>query len=196
MDDVHPGDILSRYPVSRHRLTVRDYYRMAEVGILGWDDRVELLEGQVVDLAPAGPRHALAIDALNEILVLACASRARARVQQPIELDEYSEPEPDVALVRRPWDGYPDSHPHAPDVLLLIEVADSSLAFDRGAKLELYARAGISEYWIVDLTSNRVLTHREPQDGGYASVAVLDMSGTLQIAALPGVTIPVAQIFV
>ncbi|HET7879715.1 MAG TPA: Uma2 family endonuclease, partial [Acetobacteraceae bacterium] len=114
MDDVYQGDILSRYPVSRHRLTVRDYYRMAEVGILGSDDRIELLEGQVVDMAPSGPRHALAIEALTEILVLALAGRARVRVQAPIELDEYSEPEPDLAIVRRPWDGYPDSHPHAP----------------------------------------------------------------------------------
>jgi hypothetical protein len=113
MDDVYQGDILSRYPVSRHRLTVRDYYRIAEAGILDSDDRVELLAGQVVDRAQAGPRHALAIDALNEILVLACAGRARARVQQPIELDAYSEPEPDVALVRRP--GYSDLHPRAPD---------------------------------------------------------------------------------
>ncbi len=196
MDDVYQSDILSRYPVSRHRLTVHDYYRLVEVGILREGERVELLEGQLVDMPPIGPGHALAIDTLNEMLVLAVAGRALVRVQNPIALDDYSEPEPDFALVRRPWDGYPRAHPRASDVFLLIEVSDSSLAFDRGAKLELYARAGIREFWIVDLMTNRVLVHREPKDDKYDSVTAFDMSDILAIDALPGVTIPVASIFV
>src|SRR5262249_20949988 len=149
----------------RHRLTRRNYYRLAEAGVLRREDRVELMEGQLIEISPIGPRHALAAGALTELLVLAMAGHVHVRVQLPIQLDDYSEPEPDFALVQRPWTGYPDSHPRASDVLLLIEVADSSLDYDRGAKLELYARAGISEFWIVDLTSNRVLVHREPKDG-------------------------------
>jgi hypothetical protein len=196
MDDVYPADTLSRYHVPRHRLTVRDYHRLGEAGILGEDDRVELLEGQLVDMSPIGPRHALATDALTELLVLAAAGRAVVRVQNPIVLDDTSEPQPDFTLLRRPWQGYPGAHPRPPDVYLLIEVADSSLAFDLGPKLELYARAGIREFWVVDLAANRVLVHRDPDNGKYGSITAVDMSGTLQVEALPSVTIPVARIFV
>jgi Uma2 family endonuclease len=196
MDDVYRTDILSRYQVPRHRLTVRDYHRLAEAGVLGEDDRIELLEGQLVDMAAIGPRHALAVDALTELLVMAAVGQAVVRVQNPIVLDDTSEPQPDFTLLRRPWHGYPDEHPRPPDVYLLVEVADSSLDFDLGAKLELYARSGIREFWVVDLTANRVLVHRHPSDGSYGSVTSVDMSGTLQVEALPGVTIPVASIFV
>jgi len=196
MDTVYDTGVLSRYPVPRHRLTRRDYYRLAEAGILGEDDRVELLEGQLVDMSAIGPRHALAVDALTELLVLAAAGRAVVRVQNPIVLDDNSEPQPDFTLVRRPWDGYPHEHPRPSDVYLLIEVADSNLEFDLGAKLELYARAGIREFWVVDLTTNRVLVHRGPRDGGYESMAAVNMSGVVRAEALPDMTISVAQIFV
>jgi hypothetical protein len=196
MDDVyHPG-ILSRYQVPWHRLTLHDYHRLGEAGVLGEDDRVELLEGQLVDMSPIGPRHALTIDLLTRLLPPALGERAWLRVQNPIVLDDASEPQPDFAVVRHPWSGYPDTHPRPSDILLLIEVADSSLEFDLGAKLELYARAGISEFWVVDLTSNRVLVHRNPGKGTYGSVSRIGRSGILEIEALPGVTIATAQIFV
>jgi Uma2 family endonuclease len=195
MDDIYQTDILSRYQVPRHRLTLRDYRRLAEAGILGKNDRVELLEGQLIDMASIGPRHALAVDALTELLVMAAAGQAVVRVQNPIVLDNMSEPQPDFSLLRRPWHGYPGEHPRPPDVYLLIEVSDSSLDFDLGAKLELYARSGIREFWVVDLTVNRVLVHCNPNDRGYDSIASVDMSGTLQVEALPGVTISVASIF-
>ncbi|HEY2620552.1 MAG TPA: Uma2 family endonuclease [Acetobacteraceae bacterium] len=194
MDDVHQTNILGRHRVPRHRLTIRDYHRLGEAGILGEDDRVELLEGQLVDMSPIGPRHALVVDALTELLVLAVAGRAVVRVQNPIVLDDASEPQPDFTLLRKPWHGYPDAHPRPPDVYLLIEVADSSLAFDLGAKLELYARAGIREFWVVDLTSNRVLVHRDPREGRYDSVVTVDTSGVLQVEALTGVTISAARV--
>src|SRR5215475_2260725 len=196
MDTVYDTGVLSRYPVPRHRLTRRDYYRLAEAGILGEDDRVELLEGQLVDMSAIGPRHALAVDALTELLVLAAAGRAMVRVQNPIVLNDSSEPQPDFTLLRKPWQGYPTAHPRPPDVYLLIEVSDSSLEFDLGAKLELYARAGIREFWAVDLTSNRVLVHRSPSDGRYDSITVVDASGTLRIEALPSITISAGRIFV
>ncbi len=160
--DTDQIDVLSRHPVPRHRLTVADYHRLGEAGILDEDDRVELLEGQLVDMSPIGPRHALAVDALMETLVLAVAGRASVRVQNPITLDGGSELQPDVAVVRRPWRGYPTAHPQPDDVLLLVEVADSSLETDSGAKRELYARAGIRQFWIVDLTTDCVLVHRKP----------------------------------
>src|ERR1700749_4554668 len=118
--DTGEVDVLSRHPVPRHRLTVNDYHRRGEAGILGEDDRVELLEGQLVDMSPIGPRHALVIDKLNRLLLTTLDERAWLRVQNPIVLDNASEPQPDIALVRLPWNGHPDAHPRPPDILLLI----------------------------------------------------------------------------
>ena len=150
--DTAPDDIMTRFPVPRHRLTRRDYYRLGEAGILGEGDRVELLEGQLIDMSPIGPRHAIITENLTELLVRAFGGRAGNRCQLPVVLDDGSEPQPDFALVRRPWRGYPQTHPEPGDIFLLIEVSDSSLDFDRTVKLELYARAGVREVWIVDLT--------------------------------------------
>ena len=136
MDDL---DIMSSYPVSRRRLSVTDFYRLADAGILGEDDRVELIEGQLIAMSPVGTRHALAVDALNELLSQALTPPARVRVQNPVTLNRDTEPLPDIAVVRRPWRGYPREHPGPDDILLLIEVADSTLAFDLGAKRTLYA---------------------------------------------------------
>ncbi len=188
-------DILRRHRVPRHRLTLADYHRLGEAGIIGEDDRVELLEGQLVDMSPIGPRHALAVDTLPELLFKSVAGRAGIRVQNPIELDGGTEPQPDIALVRRPWQGYPNTHPRRGDIYLLVEVADTSLEIDRGAKLELYARAGIPEFWLVDLTADCVLVHRDPGDGRYGSITRIERSATLQVEALPEVTIPAVPLF-
>jgi Uma2 family endonuclease len=193
--DTGEVDVLSRHPVPRHRLTVNDYHRLGEAGILGEDDRVELLAGQLVDMSPIGPRHALAIDALTELLVTAVAGRAAVRVQNPVVLDDESEPQPDLTVVRRPWRGHPHEHPRPEDILLLIEVADSSLDTDRGAKLELYARAGIREFWIVDLTTNCVLVHRQPSGDRYELVTRVESSCVLDVGELPNVTLPAALLF-
>jgi Uma2 family endonuclease len=188
-------DVLSRHPVPRHRLTVTEYHRLGEAGILGEDDRVELLEGQLVNMSPIGPRHALAVDALTELLVSAVAGRARVRVQNPVELNDTTEAYPDLAVVRRPWQGYPHAHPRPGDVLLLVEVADSSLATDRGAKLELYARAGIPEFWIVDLTTNVVHVHRKPVGDRYDLVTRIRPLDVVKMEALADVVIPVERVF-
>jgi Uma2 family endonuclease len=193
--DTAPADILTRHKVPRHRLTRRDYYRMGEAGILGNNDRVELLEGQLVDMSPIGPRNAIVSGNMNALLVPAFAGRAWVRCQDPVVLNEGSEPQPDFALVRRPWRGYPHTHPGPDDIFLLIEVADTSLGFDRTVKLELYARAAIREVWIVDLTTDAVVVHRGPSGGGYASVVQVEAPAMLGVAALPGVTIPVAEVF-
>ena len=193
--DTDQIDVLSRHPVPRHRLTVADYHRLGEAGILDEDDQVELLEGQLVDMSPIGPRHALAVDALMETLVLAVAGRASVRVQNPITLDGGSELQPDVAVVRRPWRGYPTAHPQPDDVLLLVEVANSSLETDSGAKRELYARAGIRQFWIVDLITDCVLVHRKPSGDAYESVTRVAPSGVLDVEELPGVTVSAASLF-
>jgi Uma2 family endonuclease len=193
--DTNVADVLSRHPVPRHRLTRDEYYRLGEAGILGEDDRVELLDGQLVDMSPIGPRHAIVVDALAELLIMAVAGRAGVRVQHPIALDALTEPQPDIALVRRPWHRYPDAHPQPEDVFLLIEVDDTSLETDRGAKLELYARAGIREFWIVDLTTNGVFVHRQPRGDKYDAVMRVEPPGVLEVEALPGVAIPAGSLF-
>ena len=194
--DIDVADVLSRHPVPRHRLTLDDYHRLGEAGILGEDDRVELLDGQLVDMSPIGPRHALAVDALNKLLVTGVGERAAVRVQNPIELDATTEPQPDIALARQPWRGYPSAHPQPGDVFLLIEVADTSLELDRGAKLALYARAGIREFWIVDLTTDGVFVHRKPRGDKYDLVMRVEPPGVLEVEDLPGVKIPAASLFV
>ena len=146
-------------------------------------------------MSPIGPRHAIVTDTLNELLVTGFAGRTRIRCQEPVVLDDGSEPQRDFALVRRPWRGYPHTHPEPDDIFLLIEVADSSLDFDRTVKLELYARAGILEVWIVDLTTDLVLVHRRPSGGGYGSVVRVEAPGALGVEGLPGVMIPVAEVF-
>ena len=194
MDTIQP-DILSRHAIPWHRLTVQDYHRLGEAGVLGEDDRVELLEGLLVDMAPIGPRHALVTDLLTELLVMAFAGRARVRVKNPVVLNDISEPQPDFAVVRRYEPGAPLAHPVPQDTFLLVEVSDSSLAFDRGFKLEIYAKAGIREVWIVDLTTNGVLVHRRPSGGSYQSVIRVEGAGILSVEALLGVTIRVADLF-
>jgi Uma2 family endonuclease len=135
------------------------------------------------------------VDVLNELLMPAVAGLARVRVQNPIALDSQSEPQPDIVLARKPWAGYPVSHPGPADIFLLIEVADSSRDFDLGAKRELYAKAGIQEFWVVDLTNDVVCMFRNPAGGAYARVTEVKPTGTLDIAALPGLTIEAATLF-
>ena len=146
-------------------------------------------------MAPITPRHALAVDTLQALLGPAVAGQARVRGQNPIALNPRSEPQPDIVLVRKPWRGYPATHPGPEDIFLLIEVAESSRDIDLGAKRELYARAGIREFWIVDLTTDGVVVCRNPGDGAYGSEMRVEPSGVLEIEALPGVAIPAAGLF-
>jgi len=179
--------------IVRHRLTVSDYYRMAEVGILKPDARVELIEGEIIDMAPMGSRHADVVSELSSRLVAAVGRDARVRCQLPITLDEYSEPEPDVVVVKPRR--YAARHPAPEDVLLLIEVSDSSLAFDRSVKLPLYARHGIPDVWIVDLSTNQIYAHRDPRDGRYDTATLLEISLSAAIPMLPGSILDLTGLF-
>jgi Uma2 family endonuclease len=192
MDSGH--DILSRHPVAHRRLTRAEYYRLGEVGILRSCDRVELLEGRLVEMSPIGPRHAFAVNLLARLLGDAVGRDVYVSVQNPIVLDDGSEPQPDIVLAGNMPSGYRSNHPTASDVLLLIEAADSSRDFDLGAKRELYARAGIREFWVVDLIDNEVVVHRNPTDGDYLSIEHADATETLEIDALPGVVVSVSSI--
>jgi Uma2 family endonuclease len=162
--------ILDRpFTPTRRRFDVDAYYRMAEVGILSPKDRVELIDGEIIEMAPIGAPHGGKVDRLTSLVArIVAEGQAIARVQGPLRLDHRNEPQPDLMLLRPRADFYESGHPTAADVLLLVEVADSSLAWDRGPKLALYARHGVPEVWIVDLRGRTVDVCRQPGPGGYA----------------------------
>jgi Uma2 family endonuclease len=178
-----------------HRFTVAEYHRMAEVGILGEDSRVELIRGQIVDMAPIGAPHFGMVNRLTRLLPGVLAGRGLLSVQNPVRLDDGSEPEPDVAVLLPRADDYETATAGPPDVLLLIEVADSSLDDDRAIKLPLYAENGIAECWIVNLVDRVVEVYRQARNGRYADIRRIGPGEVLDIVLLPGVALPVADLF-
>jgi Uma2 family endonuclease len=181
-------------PLTRRRFTVGEYYRMAETGILGPDERVELIEGEIVTMVAMGSRHAATVTRLTRLFISELGARAHVRAQLPVRLNDLSEPEPDLALVRPRPDDYASAHPGPADVLLIVEVADTTLAFDQKTKLRLYASSGIPEYWIVDLTADRIEVYREPGASGYRDVRRFQRDDTLHAAAFPDVEIAASAI--
>jgi Uma2 family endonuclease len=187
--------VLSRYPAaSRRLLTVDEYHRMGEVGILTEDDRVELIEGELVAMAPIGSEHVAATNALNRLLVLAVGDRGVVSVGNPVRLTQRSEPQPDFAILK-PRDDYRTVLPRPEDTMLAVEVASSSLDYDRTVKLALYASSGIPEVWIVNLAAAEVEVYRSPVGDSYTSVARAGRSDTLAIEVMPDVRVPVGRIF-
>ncbi len=174
---------------SRMRFTRADYYRMAEVGILPSDARVELLDGDVVRKSPAEPRHGGVVDQLTAFFVPRVTGKAIVRVQGAIALSDTSEPEPDLALLKPRKDFYRSGHPGPKDVLLIIEVAESSLEQDLDTKLRLYAKAGIPEYWVIDLNRDVLMVHRDPAGQRYAAVSEHDSSARVSPAAFPDLSL-------
>jgi Uma2 family endonuclease len=150
-----------------HRLTVHDYYRMAEVGLLRPDDRTELIEGEIVDMPPISSEHASVVTLLTRRLLRAADDSVEVRVRLPVRFMPRSEPQSDFALVKRKADAYRSGHPTAKDVLLLIEVSHSTLRYDLEDKARLYAKHGIPEYWVIDLVNRRVVRHRSPAHAMY-----------------------------
>jgi Uma2 family endonuclease len=176
------------------RFTVDQYDRMIDMGILDKDDRVELLRGEIVAKMPSNPPHAGIINRLNRLIGPQVHGRAILGVQNPVRLKD-SQPEPDLSVLRPSPDDYVTRHPTPADVFLLIEVSDSSLDRDRDLKAPLYAENGVVEYWIVDLDGHTVVVHRNPQpDGTWAAVTASGRGDVLDVAALPGVSVAVAEV--
>ncbi|MDZ7753974.1 MAG: Uma2 family endonuclease [Gammaproteobacteria bacterium] len=174
-----------------HRLTVADYHRMGEAGVFAPGARTELIEGAIIDMAPIGSTHAGALKRLNAAISRVVADKGVLSVQDPVVLGDLSEPQPDLALLRPREDFYARAHPRPEDVLLVVEVADTSVAFDRHTKLPLYARHGIPEAWLVDLPAGVLEIHRRPEEGAYTR---LDRLGPDDLAAVPLPGIPDATI--
>lgn len=191
MDEI---GVIAEMGVRRHRLTVDEYYRMAEVGLLAPDARVELIEGEIIEMPAIGSRHASCVRRLNALLVQAVGNAAMVSVQDPVRLDDWSEPEPDLMLLRPRDDFYARSHPTAHDVLLLIEVSDTTARYDREIKTQLYAQHGVPEVWMIDLDHACVRFFRRPTADGYADVSTSNSPGVTPVGLLPDVLIDLSPL--
>jgi len=188
------GGIAMSTPLRTHNFTVDEYHRMAEAGVFHEDDRVELIDGQVVEMTPIGPRHAGCVNRLNGLLSRLGGGGVTLSIQNPVLLGERREPQPDVTVLRHRADGYAARHPEPADILLVIEVADTSVEYDRSIKIPLYARAGVPEAWLVNLPADRIEVYRNPSGGSYAEVTSVSPSETLTPLLLPAARLSVADV--
>jgi Uma2 family endonuclease len=179
--------------VQRRLFTVEEYHRMAEAGILSEDDRVELIEGELVTMSPIGSQHAACVARLTALL-FPVEGRGILWVQNPIRLGARSEPQPDVTLLRYRPDFYASAHPGPEDVLLVVEVAETSADADRSLKIPLYARCGIPEAWLVDLLEERIEIYRHPTPQGYRSLHIAHRGETVSPTALPDLELSLDEI--
>lgn len=178
----------------QHRFNVDEYHRMGETGVLSEDDRVELIEGVVVEMAAMGTRHAGCMRVVDGLLHAQLGNTAVVSSQLPLRIGEYGEPEPDVAVLRWREDRYADVHPTPSDVLLVVEIADTSLAYDRGIKLPMYARAGIPEAVLIDLVTDTIERHTEPSKDGYRVVRRFKRGEVLRSTVLPSLELRVDDV--
>jgi Uma2 family endonuclease len=180
-------------PASRHRFTVDEWHQMIEAGVVRKGQRLELLDGEIFEMALIGPHRASVVDRLSHLLVTRFGHVAIVRVRGPVTVDQRSEPQPDLTLMRRRSDFYRKAHPGPHDTFLIAEVADSSFDYDH-AKLRIYARTGVEEVWIVDLRGDRVEIHRRPHDGVYVEMRFAERGEDLACLAFPDITLGVADI--
>lgn len=177
----------------QRKYSVDEYYRMSEVGILPPGKRTELLNGEIILMAAIGSKHASCVDGFTDEFAVALSGRARTRIQNPISLNNHWELQPDIEVVRLA--SYADAHPRPRDVLLLIEVADTTVGYDRRYKLPAYARAGIPETWLADVNTQMVKVHTEPRHGVYTNEREVGLGGVLSPTAFPDVRIAVQDVF-
>jgi Uma2 family endonuclease len=182
--------------LTRHwPFSVDDYQRMGDTGILHEDDRVELIDGEIVAMPPIGSPHGGRVNRLTRIMISGVGERAIVAPQNPIVLGRRSEPEPDLAILRPRPDFYTDSHPQPTDVLLLIEVAESSRDYDLNVKVPLYARHAIPEVWVVDIPTRQVLRFSRPHAGTYQDQHPLDLRQPVAVPGLAGCTVDLGALF-
>lgn len=164
----------------KYRFTVDDYHRMGEAGLFASNQRVELINGEIIEMSPINSPHAGAVKVLNHLLNQILSNQCIIGVQDPIKLSSYAEPEPDISICKFRSDFYSSSHPTPKDVLFLIEVADSSLDYDRQIKLPLYAEAGIPESWIVNLQDQQIEIYTQPSPEGYSQIRIFRKGESIQ----------------
>jgi len=179
---------------TKHRFSVKEYYRMAETGVLRPDARVELVNGEIIDMSPIGPFHGGLVKRLSRFFNLKAQGRWTVSTQDPLHLDNQSEPQPDVMLLKPTPDDYTSRHPQAEDVFLLIEVSESTLDYDRDEKLPVYGRAGVAEVWIVNLNEAMVEVYRDPHFTGYGNKTLIRVGDHVAPLAFPDAAVDVAEL--
>ncbi len=184
------------YP-QRHAVSAEEYLRMGEAGVFAPDARLELIEGEIVEMAPIGSPHAGLVKVLNRLFSRAGGDLAIVSVQDPLIVGERSVPQPDLALLKPRADSYSTSHPTAADVLLVVEVADSTLPFDLGTKIPMYARGGIAEVWVVDVQEQEraVRVFRDPSASGYRTSFTVSGGESVTALALPAAVVALPALF-
>lgn len=169
----------------KRRFSVKEYHQLMEAGILQEDDRVELIQGEIIQRNPISPKHAGNVDRIVRVLTFLFRESAIIRSQNPVQLHDYSEPEPDIAVLKPRADFYTTAHPTAGDVLFLIELSDSSLEYDQEIKLPEYAASHIPEYWIVDLKKNQITVYSAPSAEQYLKSQTFQLDELIESPALP-----------
>ena len=181
--------------IKKHLLTVEEYHRMGETGILKQQDRVELIEGEIVDMAPIGSNHAGTVNYLSKVLNTSLSTEAIISSQNPIIMNNLSEPEPDIVVLKLRDDFYRHAHPTPDDIYLVIEVAESSLQYDREIKIPLYAKYNIPEVWLVDLESNQLTVYSSPKNNQYENIETITTYSHVAIQKIPGIKINLSNLF-
>ncbi|HUE87206.1 MAG TPA: Uma2 family endonuclease [Vicinamibacterales bacterium] len=189
-----PRSSVLEYP-QRHAVSAPEYLRMGEAGVFGPEARLELIEGEIIEMTPIGSPHAGAVKMLTRLLVRMAGDRAVVSVQDPVVLGDRSVPQPDLALLEPRADGYSAAHPTAAEILLAIEVADTTLAFDLGTKVPLYARAAVPEVWVIDVNEQAIRVYRDPSASGYKTSFTVTGQNSVASVALPDVRVVVSNLF-
>ncbi|MGF1522490.1 MAG: Uma2 family endonuclease [Leptolyngbyaceae cyanobacterium] len=182
-------------PSTLRLLSIHDYHQMAAVGILAADEQVELIAGQIVQKMPKGPAHSALCKRIEKLLERRLGDQVLVRLQDPIQLDTYSEPEPDIVVVHPSENFYADRHPIPDDVYLIIEISDTTVERDIGSKADLYATAGIPDYWVINIAKQQLHVFREPSADGYQRQLILKGQQSIALLALPNYTVTVQECF-
>jgi len=180
--------------LARYQFTVAEFHRMADAGVFSEHDRVELIDGEVIEMTPIGSRHAACVNRLNRLLSTQVGNDLIVSVQNPLLLDGRTEVQPDLAVLRFRQDFYAESHPTPDDVSLVIEVSDLSLLYDKGIKARLYARSGVPELWVVDLSGGTLEAMWEPSGGTFSHSRILGRDDAAEPTRLPGITVRVSDV--
>lgn len=157
---------------AKRLINVDEYHRMAEVGILTEADKVELIQGEIIKMSPIGSKHAAIVDRINKLLNQHYSDNAIVRIQNPVRINDINEPEPDIAVLKYREDYYIEKHPKPQDILLVIEVSDTTLTYDKEIKLPLYATAGIPEFWLINIEKSEIEVHRFPATDIYKTITI------------------------
>lgn len=166
------------------RFSVEDYHKMFESGVITEQDRVELIHGEIVRMSPIGSKHGGYVNALTNLITRILGNKITISVQNPVRLSRFSEPEPDIAILKNRDDFYTESHPTPEDVFFLVEVADTSIGYDFDVKLPLYAAAGIQEVWILDVNAQQITQHTLPDGNAYLNTDTFSKSSLLKCTIL------------